>query len=310
MLNPTSLHSDAPQLFSSAEPRSPAESWERESNKRALDELFHLTTQYRSGERFAELLRFVSRFRRYSPFNAMLIHIQKPGSVYVSPPSRWRRDYGRSIKPNAQPVVILQPMGPVMFVFDVSDTEGEPLPPKFEKPLEVRDGKVGSELDRLIENAKRDGVRVLMAKHGSHRGGSIGETETTGQRVFIDDKRDVPLRYELLLSEHLSKASRFATLVHELGHLYCGHLGTPNSKWWPDRQGLRKEVREFEAESVAYLVCKRNGIETTSDEYLSGYLTSGRDVPPISFERVMTSAGLIESMAHRKLGLRKAAGER
>ena len=35
-----------------------------------------------------------------------------------------------------------------------------------------------------------------------------------------------------------SRESRYATIVHELGHLYCGHLGTPNAKWWPDRLGL------------------------------------------------------------------------
>ena len=66
--------------------------------------------------------------------------------------------------------------------------------------------------------------------------------------------------------------SRYATLVHELGHLYCGHLGTPHDRWWPDRRGLTQQVEEFEAESVAYLVCHRVGILPTSDQYLSGHL--------------------------------------
>jgi hypothetical protein len=49
------------------------------------------------------------------------------------------------------------------------------------------------------------------------------------------------------------QASKYATLVHELSHLYCGHLGTPNDKWWPDRTELTKEIREFETESICYL---------------------------------------------------------
>jgi len=56
----------------------------------------------------------------------MLIHIQMPGAKFVAPPHRWLHEYGQRIKPGAHPLVILQPMGPVMFVFDVSDTE--PLP--------------------------------------------------------------------------------------------------------------------------------------------------------------------------------------
>ena len=41
----------------------------------------------------------------------------------------------------------------------------------------------------------------------------------------------------LELNDDLSPESRYVTLAHELGHLYCGHLGTPNEKWWPDRRG-------------------------------------------------------------------------
>ena len=56
------------------------------------------------------------------------------------------------------------------------------------------------------------------------------------------------------------------------------------------RRNLSKEVREFEAESVACLVCHRAGFDPRSDEYLSGYMQRDGQVPPISLERVMTSA--------------------
>ena len=94
-----------------------------DDTKRALDQLFHEARRYRSSQEYWELLEFVTRFHAYSPFNAMLSHVQMPGATFVAPAGRWNRDYGRSIKPAARPIVILQPMGQVMFVFDVSDTE-------------------------------------------------------------------------------------------------------------------------------------------------------------------------------------------
>lgn len=292
-------------LLADEEGLSPAQEWEQEASKRALDELFTMTSAYRSSASYADLLRFVARFRFYSPFNAMLVHIQKPGSRFIASPRRWQRDYGRRIKPGGQLLVILQPMGPVMFVFDVSDTEGRPLPEKVENPFEVRGGKIGRQIDKTITNAVRDCIRITQIRLGSQLAGSIGPTGSPGQQLRIDDKNTVPLRYEMTLNENHRPESRYATLVHELAHLYCGHLGTPNDRWWPDRRGLSKEVREFEAESVSYLVCRRVGIEPKSDEYLSGYMEENRQIPSISLECVMKVSGLIEQMGREKLKPRK-----
>ena len=154
----------------------PAGAWERDAAKRALDELFSLTFQYKTSAAYRDLLKFVTRFLSYSPFNAMLVHIQMPGAKFVAPPYRWLRDYGRRIGPGARPLIILQPMGPVMFVFDVSETEptegAPPLPPEVENPFEVRKGYVGGSLELVIDNAKRDGLRVTERKEGSQSAGS------------------------------------------------------------------------------------------------------------------------------------------
>jgi hypothetical protein len=83
----------------------------------------------------------------------------------------------KGFKINARPVVILQLMGPVMFVFDVTDTDtcpdAKPLPPEVEKPFEIRRGQIRGKWERTIENAKRDGVRIQPRKEGSQSGGSI-----------------------------------------------------------------------------------------------------------------------------------------
>jgi hypothetical protein len=115
------------------------------------------------------------------------------------------------------------------------------------------------------------------------------------------------LWFELLLNSSLSAESRYGTLVHELAHLYCGHLGTPNCRWWPNRQNLSHAVREFEAESVSYLVCARLGIDTASEEYLAGYVRKSPVTPSISLDRVMKSVWLLEQMGRTRLGLRRAA---
>lgn len=312
------------ELSAEATPEStatPAAVWEQDAAKRALDELFTLTCQYKTSKSYHELLQFVARFRFYSPFNAMLVHVQMSGARFVAPPHRWLRDYRRRIKAGARPLVILQPMGPVMFVFDVSDTEptkdAKPLPPEVERPFEIRKGHIGNGLDMVIENAKRDGLRIMKSDEGSQSAGSIRHVakDVKGWQRFqkgVDQYRkpifaDIPIRYDLLINGKLSREAQYATIVHELAHLYCGHLGTPNDKWWPDRRGLNHNVREFEAESVAYLVCSRSNIDNPSEQYLSGYVGTQEQVPSISLECVMKAAGLIETMSQQKMKPRKQA---
>jgi hypothetical protein len=273
--------------------------------KQALDELFRLTQQCRSSEAYHQLLQFVGRFRFYSSFSALLVHIQMLGATYVAPPRRWLRDYRHRIKPHARPLVILQPMSPVMFVFDVSDTEPlpdtPPLPREVVNPFEVRSGKIRNQLSNTIESAKRDGVRTNSRDAGTQSAGEIQARPGGSQEVVLRSrpKREtvnVSVRYEVALNSRHPPEAQYATLAHELAHLYCGHLGTPNPKWWTDRQGLDPMICEFEAESVCFLAWRRFGIDNPSNEYLSRYVKDNKEVPPISLEAVMTASGLVERM--------------
>jgi hypothetical protein len=104
-----------------------------------------------------------------------------------------------------------------------------------ERPFEVRRGSIGGRLPITIANAKRDGVSVIESPAGSQSAGSIQKLGAGGRPVpfqthFKPEPKyvDVPRRYALLLNANLSAEARYATLVHELAHLYCGHLGTPN----------------------------------------------------------------------------------
>ena len=99
-------------------------------------------------------------------------------------------------------------MGPILFVFDVSDTaplpNARPLPVRVEDPFQVRCGKIGGQLGLTIENAKRDGVRVSERAAGSQLAGFI-QWAAAGQHLefTIPNKQtpistQVPLWFELL----------------------------------------------------------------------------------------------------------------
>jgi hypothetical protein len=178
-------------------------------------------------------------------------------------------------------------------------------------PFRVRSGQIGGQLAFTIDNAKRDGVRVAERANGSQRAGSIQwaaagqHMEFTVSKKLLPKSAQVPVWYELVMNSTLSAEARYGALVHELAHLYCGHLGTPNAQWWPDRQNQSLTVREFEAESVSYLVCNRLGVDTSSDEYLAGYVSRCPATPLISLDRIMKSVWLLEQMGRAHLGLRK-----
>jgi hypothetical protein len=257
---------------------SPAAEWDADVAQRALDELFTLSQQYRRSAAYFNLMKFISRFRWYAPFNAMLVHAQMPGARFVAPAGRWLHEYGRRVRVAARPLVILQPKGPVMFVFDVSDTEpvgddSPPLPVEVTEPFEVQHGSVGLELERTVTNAVRDGILIAIEAGGSQSAGSIRTAGPGGGALQFQVRvrpqpafESIPRRYELLLNKRHSREAQYATLVHELAHLYCGHLGSPDPRWWPDRRGFALDLMEFEAESVSYLVCTRLGIATPSAE--------------------------------------------
>ena len=271
---------------------------------KALDELFHEVGVYRQSKDLKELFDFIKKFPKIAPFNAFLLHIQKPGSQYVASASEWRERFNRTIKPGARPLVILWPFSPVRFVFELADTDGKaPFPEKLLKPFQTNGTLDRFALQRLVRNLPRDGVSYHEADHGT---GSAGFIEVAKGDVTQDaGKKKAKVLYYLVVNKNHSQEEKFATIAHELGHLYCGHLGTPNESWWPDRREEHINVREFEAESVAWLLCERAGIKNPSAEYLSRYLNENAQIPTVSLEDILKAAGMIEAMTLRSLPLRK-----
>lgn len=285
----------------------------KNENIKALDELFFEIGTYRRSSEFKKLFKFIKKFPRIAPYNAMLLHIQKPGSKYVTSAYDWNRNFNREIKPGARPLVILRSFGPVAFVFDLGDTHGkDPFPKELLKPFEA-EGKVpDSDFQHLVDNLKSDGILCTEADHGASSAGFIRISDSKRVEKIVRIKKEiwVKILYDMVVNKNHPQETRFATIVHELGHAYCGHLGTPNPKWWDDRRHLDRNAREFEAESVCWLVCERMGIKNPSAEYLSGYLEDNDEIPYISIETVLKSAGMIESMIHGRKEPRKEIIER
>lgn len=274
----------------------------RDSKVLALDELFHEAGMYRQGKEVRELYDFISRFPKFGAYNASLIHAQKPGSVYVASAGEWRR-FNRTIKPGARPVVILWPFAPVRFMFDLSDTEGDkPFPEELLRPFRT-DGRLPPNVfERLLKNLPRDGIALYEADHGTASAGYI-EATASPHKLYTGDK-EVYVLYDLVVNCNHSPEEKFATIAHELGHLYCGHLGSPETAWWPNRTHLGVDEEEFEAESVAWLVCRRVGIANPSASYLSTYLKEDNEIPQVSIDHVLRAVSKVEAMMYRHLPLR------
>jgi len=117
------------------------------------------------------------------------------------------------------------------------------LPQSVTNPFAIIRGLEKGELDKTIENGMRDGVRVHEREFGSQQAGRIQMSDTSDVfrlsegSLFKQQTATVPVRYELLLNSGQSREERYATLVHELGHLYCGHLGSANEQHWLSRTG-------------------------------------------------------------------------
>jgi hypothetical protein len=84
---------------------------------------------------------------------------------------------------------------------------------------------------------------------------------------------------------------KFHTICHELGHVFCRHQSYNYEK----TRHLSLKEREFEAETVAWLMCKRHGIDNASEEYLATYAPEGT-IPICSTEYIMKAVTEIERM--------------
>lgn len=253
-----------------------------------LDQLLSDAKLYTRSEDFLAVMACAARMRNFAPFNALLLQIQKPGVMYAASAMDWRERFKRFPKEGARPLLILWPFGPVVLVYDVADTEGEPLPAGMNPFAATGD----MDAERLAGFAKKL-ARRNIAWHWLDAGdGSAGYIrvvqESTGEKI--------PTRYRMFINQNHDAATQFTTVVHELGHLFLGHLGQDRTLKISPRPGLCHADRELEAELVAYLVCARNGIHAESERYLAGYVQPDTRLDRLDMYAIMRAAGQVEAL--------------
>ena len=277
------------------------------SKVQLLDELFQRSDAYRHTEEYLDTIRFLARFRSQKPYNAYLLRQQNPQVSFVKTGWQWMRDFGASVRPDARPLVVLVPFGPVAFVYDVTDVDGVDLPPDILDPFPVVGYLPESVWRYMLDNLSSLSIALLhvplpRTHAGSARHAGPRDAGLAAQQDMFGSARKTPeVRYVVEVNRDHSREQQYTTLAHELAHILCGHLGKLHEKdAWPDRSGLPKAVVELEAESVAYLVCKRAGLESRSEVYLADYFhDAARGLREFSLDTVLQVAGKIESIGER-----------
>lgn len=279
---------------------------DREQEKSSLDEFFSRTKASQNAEGYFNLLKFITRFTNYSPLNCYLIHTQNPYSSYVTTANQWLKKFGRRVNPEARPIVILAPMSPVLFVYDVADTEGKPLPTALAAPLDTKGNISQTTWNNTIDNCARDLIKVYESEVAVPGSECVIALEKAELAQVSEDEIYAAL-YSIQINKKHSISQKYAAAVHELAHLYCGHIGSDKTAWWTDRQDYiaTRVQREIEAESISYIVCKRQKIETPTAEYLIGDANQSLELPEFSLDTVLRVASHIEGMGRRVVKKRK-----
>jgi hypothetical protein len=267
-----------------------------QQHQSSIDDLFARSQRFRRSKKFTEAVEFVARFREYSPFNNMLVYAQNPLTTHFATAGHWRKAFGRSIKEEARGMLILAPRTPVLMVYDISDTDGPPLPEKLRVFARTSGLFNPAILDRTIKNCERDQIQVRRLPMGELRGGfATSRAREPGWKMRVGVRAD------------LEDAAAYAVLCHELAHIYLGHTGADRDGWWPFRMNLSEAVAEIEAESVAHIVCTRAGLRTRAAEYLSSFVEDSEDLDAISLDLISRVAGRIEEMGRRLMPARSEA---
>jgi hypothetical protein len=253
-----------------------------------LDRMLADSALYRNGPEFRALLDFVVKLRNFAPFNAMLLQIQRPGLRHAASARDWRERFSRYLKEDARPLLILWPFGPVALVYDAADTEGAPLPGHDVKIFEAIGPITSQNMIQFEAILERKNIVVHWYNGGIDDAGYI----KAEPRANVDES---PHRYRLGVNVNHEPVVQFATLAHELGHLFLGHLRSDTQLKIQERR-LNDHQREIEAEAVAFLVCHRNGVTPRSERYLAHIVDGRQDVRSLDLYAIMRAAGQIETL--------------
>ena len=266
-------------------------------------------------ERFKEYLRTMSKFYNYSFNNTLLIAMQKPDATLIAGYTSWQRNFARHVLKGEKGIKILAP-APYKATMEM-----EKIDPQTQKPILDADGKPVTETVEVM----RPAFKVVSVFDVSQTDGKelpdIVVDELTGSvenyAAFFEALTQispVPIAFEdisggakgyyhledrrIAIQKGMSEIQTIKTAIHEIAHAKL-HAINPDEKAAPEDRKDR-HTKEVEAESVAYTVCQRYGIETS--DYSFGYIagwSSDKETKELkgSLETIRsTAAEMIESI--------------
>lgn len=266
-------------------------------------------------EKFKEYLTTMSKFYNYSFNNTLLIAMQKPDATLIAGYTSWQRNFDRHVMKGEKGIKILAP-APYK-----AQEEREKIDPATQKPVLDADGKPVTETVEVL----RPAFKVVSVFDVSQTDGKelpdIAVDELTGSvenyAAFFEalkQESPVPISFEdipggakgyfshvenrIAIQDGMSEIQTVKTAIHEIAHAKL-HAIKPDEKVAPEERKDR-HTKEVEAESVAYTVCQRYGIETSgySFGYIAGW-SSDKDTKELkgSLETIRsTAAEMIESI--------------
>lgn len=258
-----------------------------------------------TGDKYAQYLQTMSKFHRYSFNNTLLIAMQRPDATLVTGYRNWQ-SMGRQVKKGEKGITILAP-APIkrkreQEILDQNrkpllDADGKPrteevevVIPRF-KPTTVFDISQtdGEPIETLAPEELTEAVAdydLFMEAITAVSPVPIRFDEIAGEAKGYYNSGDK----EIVIQKGMSESQTIKTAIHETGHARL------HDKDIMEKQGIEKDrlTKEVEAESVAYCVCSAFGVDTSeySFPYIAGW-SSNRDMKELkaSMDIIRKTAG-------------------
>ena len=244
-----------------------------------------------NSDSYRNYLSTMSKFHNYSFHNTLLIAMQKSDATLVAGYKAWQKNFERHVNkgekairilapapykikeerdkidpltqellldkdgnPQKEEVEITIPAFRAVSVFDLSQTDGKPIPELTAKEL-LSDVEGYQDMIRAVE-----AISPVPIELEEIAGDSKGYYDREAKRIAVQ--------------ENMSESQTLKTMIHEVAHSKL------HSKEVEQDEQMRKDrnTKEVEAKSVAYTVCQHFGIDTS--DYSFGYIagwSSGRD---------------------------------
>ena len=257
-------------------------------------------------ERYKAYLTSMAKFHSYSFNNTLLIAMQ--GGQLVAGYNKWRDDFHRNVKRGEKGIKILAP-APYKVKKEVPklDEQGKPVMDKDGKPLtEVQETQVPAfKIVSVFDVSQTEG-EPLPSIGVDELAGNVEQYEDFFKA--LEQTSPVPMAFEdipggshgyyhltekrIAIQENMSELQTLKTAIHEIAHAKL-HAIDPEAPVTEQADRPDSRTREVQAESVAYAVCQHYGLDTS--DYSFGYVagwSSGKDLKELraSLETIRATA--------------------